>query len=347
MGLSISAINRPGQNLQVGNNPQIGVKPDATNPAALHIEQYTGEVEGTIKRTSVLDPFIPMRTVQGTDIISKFRVGEATLQKLVPGTAPDGTVVQSAKGSLRVDTVVMARNVMPTIDDFQNSFDAKMAVAQEHGKKIAKFKDQALFIQAIKAAKITDMSGYPAGWNPGSQYQFGAANDEKDPAKLYAALSNLFAQMEEKDVDPAAENMVVALRPTAFYTLLNNELLINRDYVTSDGTTIKVKALSAFGVPIVSSNNLPNSVIGTPGSTNDADPHHFLSNLGNNYAYDIDATKVVATVLSPKALLAGETIPLTHKTWFHDLDKCWYVDDWLSFGVTPDNPAYSGVILKA
>ncbi|MEJ1593528.1 hypothetical protein SMA75_20250 [Escherichia coli] len=337
MGITLSAINRPGSNLQTADNKQIGISPSGTNPAALHIEQYTGEVEGTIARKSLMENFIPTRTVQGTDIVSKFRVGDATLQKLTPGVAPDGTVVQSAKGSLRVDTVVMARNITPTLDDFQNSFDARTAVAAEHGKKIAKFKDQAFFIQAIKAGLITDMSGYPSGWNPGTQVTLATAGDENDPAKLYAAFSNLFAQMEEKDVDPIDDDLIIVTRPTRRYTLLNNELLIDRQYKTSDGTEIKTKALEAFGVPVFGSVNLPNSNI----------TGHFLSNAGNSNAYDLDASKVIAVVFSPKALLAGSTIPLQHKVWFDDNTKCWNIDDWLAFGVGPDNPAFAGVIKAA
>lgn len=76
---STTNIVRPGQENGTG----------AVN--ALHIEEYTGIVEGTLARKSVLTGFIPVRTVRGTSVIQSFGVGEASLQKVVPGVTPDGT----------------------------------------------------------------------------------------------------------------------------------------------------------------------------------------------------------------------------------------------------------------
>jgi len=65
MGISITNITRPGANLQVGNNPQIGVLPAATNPSALHVEEFTGVVEGTIARHAIMRDYIAVRPVRG------------------------------------------------------------------------------------------------------------------------------------------------------------------------------------------------------------------------------------------------------------------------------------------
>lgn len=341
-GYDSGVLTRPGQVLQPAGvqNRQIGHAPDGTNPAANYIEEYSGIVEGTIARESIMTGFVPTISVRGTDTVSKFRIGEATLQKLVPGEAPKGTVVQANKAKVTVDTVVLARNTIPMLDDFQNSYNARREVAVEHGKKIAKFRDQALLIQAIKSARISNTSnaaGYPAGWNPGSKFTFAAANDEKDPAKVLQAFAELFTMIEEKDIDPIAAGMMAVVKPAAYYTLLQNDAIIDREYIMSDGTNIKTKALAAYGVPVRVSNNLPTAKV----------ENHFLSNAGNGDAYDGDFSKVYAAVFSPRAVLAGETIALTSKVWFDDNTKVWNVDDWLSFGATTDNPAFAGVIEKA
>jgi hypothetical protein len=337
MGLAVSALNRPGANLQVGDNKQIGSAPAATNPMALHIEQYTGMVEGTIARKSVMNGYIPVRPVRGTSTITGFRVGEATLQKLTPGVSPDGTVVQASKNKLTVDTVVIARNVTPMIDDFQNSYDARAEVGNEHGKKISKFYDQSFLIQAIKAAQISDMTGYPSGWQPGTVKSFDTVGQEKDPAALEDMFGNLFSDMEDKDVDPIGDDLIIVAKPWVYYTLLKNDRLVDRSFVTSDGTTIKTKEIEAYGVRIVRSNNLPSTnVVG-----------HYLSNDGNDNAYDGDFTKTIAVAFSPRALLAGETIPLTTDVFWEPQSKSWFIDAYLSFGVTPNNPAFAGLIKSA
>ncbi|OZI20057.1 capsid protein [Bordetella genomosp. 9] len=337
MGISVQNITRPGAVLQSGNNTQIGTSPSGTNPQALHIEQYGGEIEGTIARKSIMRNFIPVRSIKGTSTISNFQIGESALSKVTPGTAPDGTVVQAQKVKLTVDTLINARSMVPLLDDFQNSYDARMAIGQEHGKKFAKFIDQAFMIQAIKAAQITDMSGYPAGWQPGTQKTFATAGLESDPSALEDMFGQLFADMEEKDVDPLTDDVVIVMRPKSYYALLQNDRLVDRTFILSDGTEIKTKSLNVYGAPVYVSNNLPNTQI----------TGHYLSNAGNGNAFDGDFSNVVASVFSPRALLAGETIPLTPDVFYDPITKMWYIDAHTSFGVTTNNPVFAGVVKKA
>jgi hypothetical protein len=340
--MSIVNITRPNANLQSGNLTTVG-RPGgagngtATDPLALAIEEYGGVVEGTIARKSIVRNFVPVRTIKGTTTVSNYQVGESTLGKVTPGTAPDATSNQFGKVSLTVDTLVNARATVPLLDDFQTQYDARALIGQEHGKKIAKFTDQAFFIQAIKAASITDMTKYPAGWQPGTTTTFAAAGDELDPVKLEGKLLDMFAAMADKDVDPVDDDMVIVLKPKYFFTLLQNNRLIDQTLVTSEGTTIKTKALSAAGVPIYFSNNLPTSNV----------TGHFLSNAGNGNAYDGDFTKTIGTVFSPRALLAGETIPLTPTVFYDPITKMWFIDAHLSFAVGPNNPAFAGVLKSA
>ena len=326
------AIVRPGQSNQSGS------------VSALHLEEFTGMVESTIERKSALKGMIPIRPVKGTSVITNFAVGASTLQKATPGSPIDGTGTDFAKRTLTVDTVVLARAVLPLLETFQTSYDARKEIGMEHGKKIAKFTDQSFFIQAIKAALFTEStykgsgaSGKPAGHSGGSQQTLAVAGDALDPAKLYAAVANLFVKMEEKDVDPRTDDVVIALRPAEFYTLLQNEQLIDGTYKTAEGTSIQAHMLKAYGVPVVSSTNFP------AGQTITG---HLLSNANNSDAYDGDFSKVVACAFSPRALLAGETIPLTTDVFWDKVTKQWFVDAHMAYGVTPNRAEFAGVILK-
>ena len=321
-------IVRPGQ---VGATGAI----DAT-----HIEEYTGEVEGTIQRKSALQGRIPIRTVKGTSVITNFAVGESTLQKVTPGAAPDGTVNKFGKNTLTIDTLILARSVFPLLETFQTSYDSRKEVGQEHGKKIAKFYDQSFFIQAIKtgqltAAKHSGVNG--AGHTGASQSTFSGGSDHLDPAKLYAQIIDLLTKMRQKDVDPQTDDVVLAVKPAEFATLIQNELLIDSNYKTSEGTAIQGYVLKALGVPIIQSNNLP---------AGEVISGHLLSNTDNSNAYDGDFSKVVAVAFAPRALLAGQTIPLTTGVFWDDVYKHWYVDAWLSYAVGPNRPEFAGVILK-
>lgn len=305
---------------------------------ALAIEQFTGIVEGTIERKSKAAPFVNVRTVRGTTTIVNDAIGESTLQVVTPGNTPDGTSEnQTSRVSLTIDTLVLARTNIPLLDTFQKNWDFKSEVGREHGKKIAKFYDEAFFIQAAKAAASSG-SAYGAlpGHAGGSTTTLASAADANDPAALLAAISDLFVKMENKDVDPGTDDVIVALRPAAFYALLDADQIVNGEYITSRGTKLEgVKMLKALGVPVVSSNNVPNSNISG----------HLLSNIRNNNAYDGDFTKLVAVAFAPNALLAGETISLTSAVWYSEEKKTWFVDAHLAFGVTVNRAEYAGRIV--
>ena len=311
---------------------------------ALHIEQYTGVVEETLERTSVMAPMIPFRTVRGTSIITNYAVGSSTLQKVVPGVVLDGTKNDFSKVSLHVETTIAARNIIPQIEVFQTEYDARAEIGREHGKLLGKFKDQALFIQAIKAGLATDSAyrgadaaGKPAGHFGGSQQTLGAAGDVTDPAKVYAAIAGLLTKMELKDVHPQTENVMLGVKPDVFYTLMQAEQLVNVNYITAAGNSVQAWVLKAFGVPVISSNNFPGGEVITG---------HYLDTVNNGNSFSGDYSKVVAVALSPRALLAGYTLPLETDVFYDKLSKSWFVDAAEAYSATPNRNEFAGVILK-
>lgn len=324
------------------------VRPNQQNQAgpidALTISEFTGVVETSIVRKSKLDPYIKRRRVKGTNSLTNYAIGETQLQVLQPGVAPDGDLVDFSKINLVIDTVILARNIFPLLETFQNSFGAREKVGKEHGKQIGKFTDQAFMIAGIKAARLTQSTyaagtaGAPAGFKGGSTVELDAAGDELDPAALYKAIGDLFTKMEEeKDVEPQSDEVILIMRPAQFNALLQDEHIVNGEYLTSDGNKLTgVPMFKAWGVPVISSNNLPKTVI----------TGHKLSNANNGNAYDGDFTDVVILAIAPEALLAGETISLTSEVFWDQLSKQWFVDSYLSFGVTPNRAEYAGLITK-
>lgn len=296
-------------------------------------------VQGTLERMSVCAPRIPVRPVRGTSTITNFAVGKSTIQKITPGSPIDGTVSKFGKTSMTIDTTIIARAVLPLLETFQTSYDARAEIAGEHGKELAKQFDQAFFIQAVKAGLLTanKFGLTAAGHDGGSQVTFTGASDHLDPALLYAKIVDLLTALRLKDVDPINDGVILAVSPTEFATLSMNELLINSNFITSAGVSIESQVLKAHGVHVVQSNNF---VGGSNISGN------LLSNADNSNAYDGDFTKVVVSAFAPKALLAGETIPLTSEVFFDKLTKQWFVDSWRAYGVAPSVAAFAGVINK-
>ena len=325
-------------------NARNGVDTTQADKLALVIEEFTGMVEGTINRKSILADHIPVRQVKGTATFTNHAVGKSTLQKVVPGVALDGIKSDFSKNQVTVDTTIAAREFFPILDVFQTQMDTRREVATEQGKEIAKFKDQAFLIQAIKAARLAESAysagaaGKPAGHSGGSRTTVATLADAQDPAKLYAALTDTLVKMEQKDVDPRSDDVVIVVRPQFYNTLIQAEQLVNTQYVTATGNKVNDGwVLKTAGVPVFSSNNLPNSnIVG-----------HFLSNAFNSNAYDGDFSKTVAAIFSPRAVMAGETIPVTSDVFFDKLMLAWCVHSYLAFAVGPNRAEYAAEVAIA
>lgn len=282
------------------------------NEFELVLEEFTGMVEESIVTRSVTEGWMPIRTVKGTATITKDAIGESTLQVLEVGKTPDGTNNQFSDNSLTIKTVVLARSALPMLDVFQTKYDARKAVANEHGKALAKMRDAAFLVQIAKAGLAT-ASKYGAlpGHSGGTQHTLTTAGDEKDPAKLYKAINSLLAKLEEKDVVPQEDGHALFVRPSVYYALMEAEQIINGDYLTSDGNKVQgVPVLKALGVPIIKTNNMPHTnTVSTPDTV--------AKLMGGDYSGDF--SKVVMMLASPKAILAGETISLESDIFFDKL----------------------------
>lgn len=323
-------------------NADVGQDTTYDDRRALVIEQYSGIVEGTIERRSILSPLIPVTRLTGTDTLTNRAVGESTLQKVTPGEAPQSTKHEFGRNVVTVDTHITARDTFAKLEEITTNINVLQEVSTEHGKKIAKFYDQSFLIQGIKAARRTSSSydgglgaGHPPGHFGGSQETLAAAADLKDPVKLYSAIARLLVKMEKKDVDPRNDGLFVVVRPDEYYTLIQAEQLVNATYVTASGNKVNDGwVLKTYGIPVFSSNNLPSDNI----------TNHLLSNTGNGNAFNGDFTKLGALVMAPRAIMAAETIPLATDIFYDKIYKCWFVDADLSYSAAPNRCEYAGTI---
>lgn len=328
--------------------PTVTVLPNQVNQSgnenALILEQFTGDVEHTYVSSSVLEKFFPRKQVKGTNTLTKKAIGRTKLQKLKRGDAPDGTPVDFSKASVTVDTMLLSRHSIWQLDEIFTDIDTRKEIAIEQGQEIAEFVDLTISIAAAKAASATQSiftrnGRAPEGHFGATQVTLAAPGDENDPAKVYAAIGKLFSRMEEeKKVKPQRDGVVLIVRPAIFYLLQQAEQISNGEYLTSDGNKLTgIPTFHGWGVPVLSSENLPNTVISG----------HLLSNDDNDDFYDGDFSTLVAVAVSPKALMIAEALPLQSSVWWSDASKCFFVDSWMSFAVGLDRVENAGRIDKA
>lgn len=335
----MSVIGQPTGDLS-NSGHRLGNDTGTVNP--LHIEQYGGAVESQFVKSSIMREYFKLKRITGTDTVTNDRIGKTSLQAVTPGVRPSSSAPTFDNISVKVDTVVLARSNVALLHDFQAHYDVRAEIGRDHGKEIGKFFDEAFLIQGIKAAHIVvgtaaGETPAPEGFQSGNVVTLAAAGDETDPDKLQRAIEDACASIEKKDVDLDGAIMFVPV--DQYYTLLRNDKLISGDYSMGNGDYAKGMVLRSNGVRIVKTNRIPSAAIAG----------HFLSNAGNNNAYDVSAAeaKAVAVILMPKSLLAGETIPLTSDVYYDKPELQWFIDSYLAFGVTPNRPEVSAVVMKA
>lgn len=307
---------------------------------ALVIEEYTGIINGTIERRSLMTPFMKPRTIKGTTTITSYAQGKVGgVVAITPGVTPDAQTSDKSRMTLTVDKMLIQREYLFSLEEFQTVYNARQAIGQEQAKEVAKFIDQMYFIQANKAARLTDSAyaagspGKPSGFYGGSQITIPTAS-VTDPAILFQKFVDLLVAMKGKDVDPANDGVVLVLAPAEYHALAQSEYLINRDYVTSDGNKLQgMDLLKGHGVPILWSNNFKDTCTNITSHP-----------LGSRYVTDLSDT--VAIAVSERALLSGVSKAVTTEVWEDKFSKGTFLDVFFAMDCTPDRAEYAAVMRK-
>ena len=299
------------------------------------VEQFTAMVEKQFVKTSIMREYANVRAVKNTDTLINRRLGKTSLTKVTAGVRPDATATNHGRVAVTVDTIILARDNQDLLNDFQSDFAVRSELGEDQGKELGKFFDEAFIIQGIKGSlqpAPTEVDSIGAGKN----VELAAANNEADADKLEDAIAGLLVDMQEEDID--TDECVIFVRPTEYRTLYKHDKLISRDYSGDNGDFADGKVMTLGGSRIVMTARIPTAAI----------TGHKLSNAGNSNAYDVSATEAdaVAVILHPRSLLAGETIPLTSKVHYSDVELQYFIDSYMAFGVTVNRPDTCGAVFK-
>jgi hypothetical protein len=308
----------------------------------LYHEEFTGDVQMRFVKTSFMRSYVELKSVTGTDTVTNDRMGKTSIQAVTPGIRPESHAPEFDNISVKVDTIILSRSNQFVLDDFQASYEVRGRIAEEQGKELGIQFDETIIGQAIKAAHIVIGTGAgetaaPEGFQSGTVVTLTTALDELDPDLLQRAIEDACQSIEEKDVD--IEGAVILLRPAQFYTLLRNDKLISTDFSTGNGNYAAGQVLRSNGIRIVKTNRMPNAPV----------TGHLMSNPGNANAYDLTQLHAdcVALIMMPKAVLAGQTIGMTSKIYYSDVEMQHFVDSYHSYGCTPNRAEHAAVVNKA
>lgn len=317
------AITRPNQKNGTG----------AVN--ALAIEKFNGKVALAYQKASRMEQFLSVEKLTGTDTLSTDALGQPGLQVVVAGDTPSVSTVKRGRTSVTVNTVILSRVAFAMLDQVQDAINTRDRIPAEQGKVLGRHFDRATQVMAVKAALasansfgITGGDNFPAG----NSITMTTALDELDPDKLLKAIEQLVIKIEKKEVE--IQDMRLFLPVDQYYTLLNNDKLINRDYGQGGGDYASGKVVKAFDLPIEKSWTLPSAV--------DASPL-----MGADYEITAQMAKCKGLLMTKDALLCARAIELTSLTHYDPITLLHYVDSYYAFGCAPYQVAEAGVLLSA
>ena len=301
------------------------------------IDLYGGIVDKQFATAATMREFVNMKPVRGTDTLTVRNMGVSTVNAITPGVRPAAGVTPFSRAQVTVDTTVYARNNTFILEDIQSDVNIPKEVGMQHGKDLGKLFDQSVFIQGIKATGLPPVAALNGAIGGGTRQTLATAGDELDPNRLYAEIEGIVVALQEREIP--TDEMSIFVRPLQYSVLLNHDKLVDRDFSGTNGSFAKGKFATIYGLPVISTPRLPTGQI----------TDHVLSKSSNNNAYDTTAEegRVCALIMHPDALLAGESITMTHNIHYNDTEFMTFIDSYMAYGLAPRRGDLAAAVLTA
>ena len=247
---------------------------------ALFLKLFAGEVLTTFETNSVMLPLHTVRTISEGKSATFPVTGIATASYHVPGTSiidgslstvyaasasagspttavsvPTGTYLSQIKHNERVinvDDQLTSSAFIAKLDEARNHYDVRSIYTTEIGRALAKQMDKNLIGLGILAARAsTTITGGFGGSSLDISAQ--ATRTATTGAELVAGLYAAAEELDEKDVP--MEDRYCVVEPWAFYKMIQEKSLINKDHSEGNGDFAKGTMYEAAGIKIIKSNN--------------------------------------------------------------------------------------------
>ena len=183
-------------------------------------------------------------------------MGRASAYYHTPGNEILGGTIKHNEKVITIDDLLISPVFIAEIDEAKNHYDVRGHYSTEVGRVLAQTWDKHALQVGVLAARTT--TGNIAGESPaGSVITEAVASDFDDPDKLAAAFFAAAQKMDEKNIPEA--DRVAYLNPARYYTLVQSDKVINRDFSAGNGDFAKGKVFECAGIEIVKTNNLPST----------------------------------------------------------------------------------------
>ncbi len=220
----------------------------------LFLKVFSGEVMTTFEAENVTKGRVMSRSITSGKSAQFPVMGRASAFYHTPGNEILGGTIKHNEKVIVIDDLLISPVFIAEIDEAKNHYDVRGHYSTEVGRVLAQTWDKHALQVGVLAARTA--VGNITGETPaGSIVTEGVASDFANPDKLAAAFYAAAQLMDEKNIPEA--DRVAYLSPAEYYTLVQSDKVINRDFSAGNGDFAKGKVFEVAGIEIVKTNNLP------------------------------------------------------------------------------------------
>ena len=267
---------------------------------ALFLKIFSGEVLSAFARNNIFNEQLhSVRTITSGKSAQFPVLGTATAAYHTVGTPLVGAnQILANEKIINIDDLLIAQSFVQQLDELKNHYDVRAIYAKELGKALAKTYDQNVAKQIANASRASatltgGSGGITATMATGNTTSAAVSGDE-----LAGAIYDIAQTMDERDIPPTDRFCV--LPPAEYYKLAESATrTVDVDFnPQGNGSFASGKVQQVAGIPIMMSNNVPQSNVGSNPS-------------GANNTYSGDDSKTIGLVFHKSAVGTVKLMDMT------------------------------------
>jgi hypothetical protein len=267
---------------------------------ALFLKVFSGEVLTAFARNNIFNEQLhSVRTITSGKSAQFPVTGAATAAYHTPGTPLVGAnQILANEKIISIDDLLISQAFVSNLDELKNHYDVRATYADELGKALAKKYDENVAKVIANASRASTTltggnGGITATLASGNTTSAAVSGDE-----LAGAIYDIAQTMDERDIPPTDRFCV--LPPAEYYKLAESATrTVDVDFNPGgNGSFASGRVQQIAGIPVMMSNNVPQSNVGSNPS-------------GANNTYSGDDSKTLGLVFHKSAVGTVKLMDMT------------------------------------
>ena len=277
------------------------VNNSGTDFDALFLKVFSGEVLTAFARNNIFNEALhSVRTITSGKSAQFPVTGTATAAYHTPGNPLVGAnQIRAGERIVSIDDLLISQAFISNLDELKNHYDVRATYADELGKALAKTYDENVAKVIANASRASSTITGPAG---GLTLTLGSGNTASANVsgdEIAAAIYDIAQTFDERDIPPTDRFCV--LPPAEYYKLAESATrTVDVDFNPGggNGSFASGNVQQIAGIPILKSNNIPQSNVGSEVT-------------GTNNSYAGDDSKTIGLVFHKSAVGTVKLMDMT------------------------------------